>query len=74
MAVRIAGSTAATHRPGDAADTTRVCLDYLFRSAWSLAGGSTEMARNVISERVLGMPREFAADRDVRFNQVGNGR
>jgi hypothetical protein len=28
------------------------------------------MARNIISERVLGMPREYAADRDVPFNQV----
>ncbi|MGV9675982.1 acyl-CoA dehydrogenase family protein [Nocardia sp. NPDC003482] len=74
MAVRIAGAAAATHGPGDAADTERIGTDYLFRAAWSLAGGSTEMARNVISERVLGMPREFAADRDVPFNEVRRGR
>ncbi|RDI56079.1 acyl-CoA dehydrogenase family protein [Nocardia mexicana] len=73
-ALRIAGSTAATHAPGDPADTEKIGLDYLFRAAWSLAGGSTEMARNVISERVLGMPREYAADRDVPFNQVERGR
>ncbi|MET7770139.1 acyl-CoA dehydrogenase family protein [Nocardia sp. NPDC005366] len=74
MAVRIAGSIAATQAPGDPVDTEKVGLDYLFRAAWSLAGGSTEMARNVISERVLGMPREYAADRDVPFNQVKRGR
>ncbi|MBB5915578.1 alkylation response protein AidB-like acyl-CoA dehydrogenase [Nocardia transvalensis] len=73
-AVRIAGSAAATHASGDPADTEKVGLDYLFRAAWSLAGGSTEMARNVISERVLGMPREYAADRNVPFNQVEHGR
>ncbi|MBF6170151.1 acyl-CoA dehydrogenase family protein [Nocardia blacklockiae] len=73
-AVRIAGSMAATRAPGDPADTEKIGLDYLFRAAWSLAGGSTEMARNVISERVLGMPREYAADRDVPFNQVERGR
>ena len=28
------------------------------------------MARNIISERVLGMPREYAPDRDIPFNQV----
>jgi len=47
--------------------------DFLFRQAASLAGGSTEMARNVISERVLGMPREIAADHGVAFNQVKRG-
>ncbi|MCU1659914.1 MAG: acyl-CoA dehydrogenase [Pseudonocardiales bacterium] len=47
---------------------------FIFRQAGSLGGGSTEMARNIISERVLGMPREVAADRDVAFNQVRRGR
>lgn len=73
-ALRIAGPDGATHAPGAPADTETVGLDYLFRAAWSLAGGSTEMARTVISERVLGMPREYAADRDVPFNQVKRGR
>jgi len=47
---------------------------FLMRQAGSLGGGSTEMSRNIISERVLGMPREFAADRDVPFSQVRQGR
>ncbi|WP_405182917.1 acyl-CoA dehydrogenase family protein [Nocardia sp. NBC_01377] len=72
--VRIAGSVAATQAPGDPVNSEKIGLDYLFRNAWSLAGGSTEMARNIISERVLGMPREYAADRDVPFNQVKRGR
>ncbi|WP_459545612.1 acyl-CoA dehydrogenase family protein [Nocardia sp. X0981] len=74
MAVKVAGAAAATHMPGDPADTARIGTDFLFRAAWSLAGGSTEMARNVIGERVLGMPREYAADRDVPFNEVERGR
>ena len=32
------------------------------------------MQRNIISERVLGMPREFAADRDRPFGEVKHNR
>jgi len=31
------------------------------------------MARNVISERLLGMPRERSLDRDVAFRAVPRG-
>ncbi|MFG2444725.1 acyl-CoA dehydrogenase family protein [Nocardia fluminea] len=74
MAVRIAGAAAATGADADDAGTGQAGQDYLMRQAWSLAGGSTEMARNIISERVLGMPREAAADRDLPFDQVEHGR
>jgi alkylation response protein AidB-like acyl-CoA dehydrogenase len=49
-------------------------VQFLMRQAACLGGGSTEMARNIISERILGMPRELAADRDVPFSQVRQGR
>jgi hypothetical protein len=47
---------------------------YLQRQANSLGGGSAEMARNIISERILGMPREPAPDRDLPFREVRQGR
>jgi alkylation response protein AidB-like acyl-CoA dehydrogenase len=43
---------------------------FLMRQVSCIGGGTTEMARNVISERVLGMPRERTLDRDVAFRDV----
>jgi alkylation response protein AidB-like acyl-CoA dehydrogenase len=47
--------------------------DFLMRQTPCIGGGTTEMARNVISERVLGMPREAALDRDRGFRDVPRG-
>jgi alkylation response protein AidB-like acyl-CoA dehydrogenase len=44
--------------------------DFLMRQVGSIAGGTTEMSRNVLSERVLGMPRERRLDKDVAFRDV----
>jgi alkylation response protein AidB-like acyl-CoA dehydrogenase len=47
---------------------------YLARQTANIGGGTTEMALNVIGERVLNFPREYAADRGVPFNQIRRGR
>jgi alkylation response protein AidB-like acyl-CoA dehydrogenase len=44
--------------------------DFLMRQVSCIGGGTTEMARNVISERVLGMPREPTSDRNTAFRDV----
>ncbi|MFB4298632.1 acyl-CoA dehydrogenase family protein [Actinomadura sp. NTSP31] len=69
--VRAAGASVAVASAGNAFQD--VGLHYLCRQAGSLGGGSSEMARNLISERLLGMPREQAADRGMPFNQIRRG-
>jgi len=58
---------------GDDAELLDVGKRYLERQIVSLGGGSTEIARNVVAERVLNFPREYAADRGVPFSQVRRG-
>jgi alkylation response protein AidB-like acyl-CoA dehydrogenase len=73
IGLEIAGAQAVTDIAGQAGPG-QFGQHFLNRQAASLGGGSTEMSRNIISERLLGMPREFAADRDVPFSQVKQGR
>jgi alkylation response protein AidB-like acyl-CoA dehydrogenase len=48
-------------------------MDFLMRQVSCIGGGTTEIARNVIAERVLGMPREPSGDRGVPFRDVPRG-
>lgn len=70
-ALAVAGAAAVVDDDAGLLDVGR---RYLGRQIASIGGGTTEMARNVIAERVLNLPREYAADRGVPFNQVRRNR
>jgi alkylation response protein AidB-like acyl-CoA dehydrogenase len=70
-ALEIAGPDGVTWEADDTAP--HAADQYIFRQALSIGGGTVEMQRNLISERLLGMPREPAPDRDTPFSEVQRG-
>jgi alkylation response protein AidB-like acyl-CoA dehydrogenase len=72
LAFEVAGPEGAAWSEGSAAAMS--AINFLMRQAGSIGGGTVEMARNVISERVLAMPRERTLDRDVPFRDVPRSR
>jgi alkylation response protein AidB-like acyl-CoA dehydrogenase len=58
---RVAGLDGQYHRGfmrGATQETGNWPVDFMNSYNWSIAGGSDEIQRNIISERMLGMPRE----------------
>jgi alkylation response protein AidB-like acyl-CoA dehydrogenase len=47
---------------------------YLYAPGLRIAGGSDEILRNVIAERVLGLPGDIRIDRDRPFKDVPTGK
>lgn len=71
IGLELAGPSATAWAPDDPA--ANVGTEFLMRQSNSIGGGTLEMARNNISERVLGMPRERTLDKDVPFRDVPKG-
>lgn len=69
--LEFAGADAAAWSDDD--PTAGLGTQFLMRQSGSIGGGTSEMARNNIAERVLGMPRERTLDKEVPFREVPKG-
>lgn len=61
LGLRVGGLGAQYHAPitfGGGMETGNWMADFMNSYAWTIAGGSDEVQRNIISERLLAMPRE----------------
>jgi alkylation response protein AidB-like acyl-CoA dehydrogenase len=46
----------------------------LYAPGMRIAGGTDEILRNIIAERVLGLPGDVRVDKDVPFNRLPTGK
>jgi alkylation response protein AidB-like acyl-CoA dehydrogenase len=47
--------------------------DFLYAPGLRIAGGTDEILKNIIAERVLGLPPDVRVDKDVPFDQLPRG-
>ena len=72
LGMTIAGAAGAAW-PADDAKGARWSTAVLNAPASAIAGGTNEIQRNIIGERVLGLPKEPQVDRDAPFRELAVG-
>jgi len=48
--------------------------DYLYAPGLRIAGGTDEILKNIIAERVLGLPGDIREDKSIAFKDLPMGR
>jgi len=69
LAMALAGPASQAWDPADPAGAS-YAQQLLSSPMTAIAGGTSEIQRNTIGERVLGLPREPSVDRDIPFKDI----
>jgi alkylation response protein AidB-like acyl-CoA dehydrogenase len=70
FALELQGQAGILADPALAPDQAHAQFMMLRAPASRLEGGTDEILRNIIAERVLGLPADIRVDKDVPFNQI----
>jgi acyl-CoA dehydrogenase len=69
-ALELQGAAGVVSGPDDAEAAGKFQAILLRSPATRVEGGTDEILRNIIAERVLGLPGDIRVDKDVPFNQI----
>ncbi|MFC3172787.1 acyl-CoA dehydrogenase family protein [Novosphingobium bradum] len=70
FALDLQGQAGALVDPAEAPGAGSIQAQLMTVPAMRIAGGTDEILRNIIAERVLGLPLEPRVDKDMPFNQI----
>jgi alkylation response protein AidB-like acyl-CoA dehydrogenase len=69
LAMDVLGTQATAWSPDDTETLAKV-RGFLRSRANTIEGGTSEIMRNILGERVLGLPKEPSVDRDIPWKDV----
>lgn len=73
LALEIDGIDGVLEYEGQDAGREKMIHGYYWASALRIAGGTDEILKNQIAERVMGLPGDLRIDKDVAFSQLSAG-